>query len=91
MQVGGLEVDVGVAALLKRAVGEGLHLHVNVGADAAHQIPLCMPMAAPGHRPCVWRFRGRTSPLRRRTGHGLHGGGLQYREQVAARAQFGHH
>ena len=36
MEVGGVEGDVGVAALLQGPIQEGLHLDVDVGADAAH-------------------------------------------------------
>ena len=36
MEVGGIEVDVGVTALLQGPVQKRLHLHVDVGADAAH-------------------------------------------------------
>ncbi len=34
--VGGIEVQVGIALLLQRTVQKGLHLHVDVGAGAAH-------------------------------------------------------
>ena len=37
VEVGGIEVNVGVAGLFKGTVLEGLHLHVDVGADAADQ------------------------------------------------------
>jgi hypothetical protein len=36
VEVGGIEVDVGVAGLLQGPVQEGLHLHVDLLADAAH-------------------------------------------------------
>ena len=36
VEVGGVEENVGVAALLQGPVQEGLHLDVDVGADAAH-------------------------------------------------------
>ena len=36
VEVGGIEIQVGVTACLKRPAEEGLHLHVDVGADAAH-------------------------------------------------------
>jgi hypothetical protein len=36
VEVGGIEVEVGVAAGLQRPAEEGLHLDVDVGADAAH-------------------------------------------------------
>ena len=36
MEVGGVEEDVGVAALLQGPVQEGLNLDVDVGAGAAH-------------------------------------------------------
>ena len=36
MGIGGVEDDVGVAALLQDPVQEGLHLDVDIGADAAH-------------------------------------------------------
>jgi len=36
MQVGGIEVEVGIAAGLQRPAEERLHLQVDVGADAAH-------------------------------------------------------
>ena len=35
VEVGGIEVEVGVAAGLQRPVEKGLHLHVDVSADAA--------------------------------------------------------
>ena len=36
VEIGGIEVQVGVAGGLKGAVQEGLHLDVDVSADAAH-------------------------------------------------------
>jgi hypothetical protein len=36
VEVGGNEIDVGVAGLLERPVQKGLHLLVDLLADAAH-------------------------------------------------------
>ncbi len=95
VEVGGIEVDVGVTALLQRPVQEGLHLHVDVGADAADLGSGDAALHAQGCHQGIDLAGGDAADV------GLHddaveglidaAAGLQDRGQVAARAQLGDH
>ena len=93
VEVGGIEVNVGVAGLFKGTVLEGLHLHVDVGADAAD---LGFRDAALNPQGC---HQGIDLPGGDAANVGLHhhaierlinpAAGLEDRGQEAAVAQFG--
>jgi len=95
MEVGGIEVDVGVTALLERPVQEGLHLHVDLSADAAHLGSGDAALNAQCRHQGIDLAGGDAADVR------LHhdaveglidaAAGLEDRGQVAARAQHGDH
>jgi hypothetical protein len=76
--VGGIQVDIGVAGLLQGPAQEGLHLLVDVLADATHQglgDRSDLPGPKQGHRPCGWRCRRCRPPSPQPRGRGPPGGG----------------
>ena len=93
MEVCGIEEDVGVAALLQGPVQEGLHLHIDACADAAHLgLGDATSRAEGGHQGID--FAGRDAADVGLHHHAIEGlinaaAGLEDRVQKAARPQFG--